>query len=108
MNKQDIITNMDINITLFDFLIAETRYIRIYYMVTFAIHSLVVLLVFLYDKNLAEHIISLYSVFVLKILMYKGYSKEIDEIIDSSKNKEEVLERLKKLKIEKGIERGVK
>ena len=40
--------------------------------------------------------------------MYKGYSKEIDEIIDSSKNKEEVLERLKKLKIEKGIERGVK
>lgn len=108
MSKQDIITSMDINIIYYDFRIAELRYCRFYYMITFAIHSIIVLLVTLYNKELSDIIVPLYSIFVLRILMYKGYDKEIDEIIDSSKDSTEALEKLKKLKNKKGIGIGEK
>ena len=105
MSKQDIITDMDIEILRYDFFIAEIRHIKISYIITFAIHLLILFLVSLYNKDLVKNIVFLYSIFILHITMYKGYRQDIEDIIDKSKNNEEALEKLKELKIAKGIDK---
>lgn len=105
VNKQDLITSMDINILLCDFSIDLIRHDKISYVITFIIHTIIVFLISLYDKNLGQSMIFLYAIFIISISNYIGCNKEIDEIMANSKSNDEILKKLKKLKKQKGIKR---
>ena len=102
-NKKDILTDMEVEIDMYDICIAENKKKRRLIIASAILHLIFILFLMQFNLKLGQICMPLYIILLITIMSDNEYFNTVESIITHNKRRNEILCQLKNFKKEKNI-----